>query len=131
MSVLCPRRRRWDQAIIHLVEPEPVQSEPVTLEPVTPVVTPEAPPAPASALQAAEAAVREAETCAQNEQAIAHLDALRRGGQQASEPAPPVPAPPVSSPGTAWVATKVVVRDAAGLVTKVEERWEPQAAEPI
>ena len=113
------RHRRWDQAaVLHLVEP-------ATVEPVTP---PSSPPAPASAIQQAERDVMWASSSGEYQAALDRLASLRRGELVASEPvapAPPVPVPPVAAPGTAWTVTKVVLRDGAGLVMKVEERWDP------
>jgi hypothetical protein len=112
------RRRRWDQAAaLHLVDPSTVEQP----EPVAPA--PSGPPAPAAPIQQAEAAVREAETCAQYERAVAHLDALHRGEQVASEPATPAPVPKPPSSATGWDVSKKVIRDAAGLVVEVAETW--------
>ena len=113
--------RRWDQRIaLRLVDP--VASKPP--EPVTPV---HVLPANVVAIAQAEAAVRDAETCAQR--AEARLRALLSGQQAATEPAAsaPVPKPPSSAVG--WDVSKKVIRDAAGLVVEVAETWRP-AAEP-
>ena len=106
-----PRGPRWDR---RLVEPAPAEPEPI--------VTPTVPPALASAIEQAEAAVRDAETCGQYEQARSNLDALRRGERVAGEPAP-VPMPP----GGGWDVSKNLVRNEKGLIDRIEEHWRPAA----
>jgi hypothetical protein len=104
-----PRRHRWDLRLV-----EPAQAELVTGPPT---------PALASAIEQAEAAVKDAETITQYEQAQANLDALRRGQRITAEPAPPpAPLPPTAK---GWKVLKTLQRDRDGLITAVEEHWEP------